>query len=74
MALKLNQKLDKNIPTTAHKIIIKSEKAYLVCFAVFSRLLSASKCRFEWFISQQLVHVHHCVMLMEGWKLQVEFE
>ena len=39
MALKLNRNLDNNIPT---KNIIKSEKAYPVCFAVFSRLLSAS--------------------------------
>ena len=61
MALKLNRNLDNNIPT---KNIIKSEKAYPVCFAVFSRLLRASKRRFERFTSQRLVHVHHCIMLM----------
>ena len=49
---------------------IKSEKAYPLCFAVFSRILR----RFERCISQQLVHVHHCIMLMKGWKLEVEFE
>ena len=30
-----------------------------MCFAVFSWLLKASKCRLERFISQQLIHVHH---------------
>ena len=64
MALKLNRNLDNNIPITTHKNIIKSEKAYPVCFAAFSRFLSASKRRFERFISQRLVHVHHCIMLM----------
>ena len=54
--------------------IIKSEIAYPVCFAVFSGLFSASKRRFEQFISQRLVHVHHCIMLMKGWKLEVQFE
>ena len=62
MTLKLNGKLDNNIPTKPTKDIIKSEKAYPVCFAVFSVLLSASKRCFERFISQQLVHVHHCIM------------
>ena len=74
MALKLNRNLDNNIPTKPTKNIIKSEKAYPVCFAVFSRLLSASKRCFERFNSQQLVHAHHCIMLMAGRKLQVEFE
>ena len=41
MALKLNRNLDNNIPTKPTKNIIKSEKAYPVCFAVFSMLLSA---------------------------------
>ena len=44
MALKLNRNLENNIPT---KNIVKSEKVYPVCFPVFSRLLSASKRRFE---------------------------
>ena len=53
MALKLNRNLDNNIPPKTHKKnIIKSEKAYPVCFPIFSRLLSASKRRFERFISQ----------------------
>ena len=43
MELKLNRKLDNNIPTKPTKNIIKSEKAYPVCFAVFSMLFSASK-------------------------------
>ena len=47
------------------KNVINSEKVYLVSFVVFSRLLSAPKCRFERFISQRLVHVRHCIMLME---------
>ena len=64
MELKLNRNLDNNIPTKPTKNIIKSEKAYPVCFAVFSMLLSASKRCLERFISQQLVHVHHCIMLM----------
>ena len=64
MELKLNQNLDNNIPTKLTKNIIKSEKSYPVCFAVFSMLFSASKRCFERFISQQLVHVHHCIMLM----------
>ena len=65
MELKLNRSLDNNIPTNwPTKNIIKSEKAYPVCFAVFSMLLSASKRCLEQFISQQLVHVHHCIMLM----------
>ena len=65
MALKLNRNLDNNILITLPtKNIIKSEKAYPVCFAVFSRLLSASKRRFERFISQRLAHVRHCIMLM----------
>ena len=56
MALKFNRKLENNIPT---KIIIKFEKAYPGVFCcVFSRLPSASKRRFERFISQRLVHVH----------------
>ena len=54
--------------------MIKSEKAYPVCFAVFAMLLGASKRCFRRFISQRLLHVHHCIMLMEGRKLQVEFE
>ena len=74
MGLKLNRNLDNNIPTKPTKNIIKSEKAYLVCFAVFSILLSASKRCFERLISQQLLHVHHCIMLMEDRKLQVDFE
>ena len=57
MALKLNRNLDNNISITTHKNIIKSEKAYPVCFAVFSRLLSASKRRFQRFISERLTHV-----------------
>ena len=65
MALKLNRNLDTNIPTKPTKNTIKSEKAYPVCFAVFSRFLSASKRCFERLNSQQLVHVHHCIMLME---------
>ena len=44
---------------------LKSEKAHLVCFAVFSMLFSASKRCFERFISQQLVNVHHYIMLMD---------
>ena len=64
MELKLNRNLDNNIPTKPTKNITKSEKAYPVCFAVFSMLLSASKRCLERFISQQLVHVHHCIMLM----------
>ena len=64
MELKLNRNLDNNIPTKLTKNIIKSEKPYLVCFAVFSMLLSAAKRCLERFISQQLVHVHHCIMLM----------
>ena len=64
MTFKLNRNLDNNIPTKPTKDIIKSEKAYPVCFAVFSMLLSASKRCFKWFNSQQLVHVHHCIMLM----------
>ena len=43
MELKLNRNLDNNIPTKPTKNIIKTEKAYLVCFAVFSMLLGASK-------------------------------
>ena len=43
MELKLNRNLDNNIPTKPTKNIIKSEKAYRVCFAVFSMLFSASK-------------------------------
>ena len=74
MALKLNRNLDSNIPTRPTKHIKISEKAYPVCFAVFSMLLIASKRCFEWFLSQRLVHVYHCIMLMKGWKLQVEFE
>ena len=73
MALKLNRNLDNNFTTKPTKNIIKSEKAYPVCFAMFSRLLSASKRRFKRFISQRLVHVHHSIMLMT-WKLEVEFE
>ena len=65
MELKLNRNLDNNIPTKLTKNIIKSEKSYPVCFAVFSMFLSASKRCLERFISQQLVHVHHCIMLME---------
>ena len=65
MELKLNQYLDNNIPTKLTKNIIKSRKAYPVCFAVFSMLLSASKRCLERFISLQLFHVHHCIMLME---------
>ena len=64
MELKLNRNLDNNIPTKPTKKVIKSEKAYPVCFAVFSMLLSASKRCLERYISQQLVHVHHCIMLM----------
>ena len=64
MEFKLNRNLDNNIPTKPTINIIKSEKAYPVCFAVFSMLLSASKRCLERFISQQLVHVHHCIMLM----------
>ena len=64
MELKLNRNLDNNIPTKQTKNIIKSEKAYPVCFSVFSMLLSASKRCLERFISQQLVHVHHSIMLM----------
>ena len=65
MELKLNRNLDNNIPTKPTKNIIESKKAYLVCFAVFSMLLSASKRCLERFISQQLFHAHHCIMLME---------
>ena len=65
MALKLNRNLDNNIPTKPTNNIITSEKAYPVCFALFSMLLSASKRCFERFISQQLVHMHHCIMLMK---------
>ena len=65
MALKLNQNLDNNIPTKPTKNIINSEKAYPVCFAVFSMLISVSKRCFKRFNSQQLVHVQHCIMLME---------
>ena len=43
MELKLNRNLDNNIPTKPTKNMINSEKAYPVCFAVFSMLLSASK-------------------------------
>ena len=65
MELKLNRNLDNNFPLKKPtKNILKSEKAYPVCFAVFSMVFSASKCCFERFISQQLVHVHHCIMLM----------
>ena len=64
MELKLNRKLGNNIPTKLTKNKIKSRKAYPVCFAVFSMLLSASKRCLERFISQQLFHVHHCIMLM----------
>ena len=64
MELKLNRNLDNNIPTKPTTNIIKSEKAYLVCFAVFSMLLGASKRCLERFISQQLVHEHHCIMLL----------
>ena len=64
MELKLNRNLDNNISTKPTKNILKSEKAYPVCFAVFPMLLSASKRCLERFISQQLVHVHHCIMLM----------
>ena len=52
MELKLNRNLDNNIPTKSTKNVIKSEKAYPVCFAVFSMLFSASKRCFERFISQ----------------------
>ena len=62
MALKLNRNLDNNISTKPTNNIIKSEKVYPVCFVVFSMLLSASKRCFERFISQQLVHMHHCIM------------
>ena len=64
MELKLNPNLDNNISTKLTKNIIKSEKSYPVCFAVFSMLLSASKRCLERFNSQQLFHVHHCIMLM----------
>ena len=40
MALKLNRNLENNIPTKPTKNITKSEKAYPVCFAVFSMLLA----------------------------------
>ena len=75
MALKLNRNLHNNIPTKPTKNIIKSGKAYPVCFAVFSMLLGASKrCFWRRFISQRLVYEHNCIMLMGGRKLQVEFE
>ena len=64
MELKLNRNLDNNTLTKPTKNIIKSGKAYPVYFALFSMLLSASKRCLERFISQQLVHVHHCIMLM----------
>ena len=64
MELKLNRNLDNNIPTKLTKNIVKSEKPYPVCFAVFSMLLSAAERCLEWFISKQLFHVHHCIMLM----------
>ena len=64
MELKLNRNLDNNIPTKLTKNTIKSEKPYPVCFAVFSMLPSAAKRCLERFISQQLFHVHHCIMLM----------
>ena len=60
MALKLNRNLDNNIPTKPTKNLLKSEKAYLACFAVFSMLLSASKRCFERF-SREVVCVVCCV-------------
>ena len=74
MELKLYRNLDNNVPRKPQKNILKSEKAYPLCFAVFSMLLSASKRCLERFISQQLFHVHHCIMLMAGRKLKVKFE
>ena len=66
MELKLNRNLDNNFPKKkTTKNILNSEKAYPVCFAVFSMLFSASKRCFERFISQLLVHVHQCIMFME---------
>ena len=50
-------------PRKLTKFIKKSEKAHLVCFAVFSWLLKASERRFEWFISQRLVRVQHCTVM-----------
>ena len=52
MELKLNRNLDNDFPTKPTKNILKSEKAYPLCFAVFSMLLSASKRCLERFISQ----------------------
>ena len=65
MELKLNRNLDNSILSKPSKNIVKSRKAYPVCFPVFSVLLSASKRCLERFISLQLFHVHHCIMLME---------
>ena len=76
MALKLNRVLDNNILTRTHKKYNKSEKAYPVCFAVFSRLLSASKRRFERFISQRAgprASLYY-VLKWKSWKLQGEFQ
>ena len=42
MELKLNRNLDNNVPTKLTKNIVRSEKPYPVCFAVFSMLLSAA--------------------------------
>ena len=40
-----------------------------VCSAVFSWPLRAFESCFDWFISQQLVHLQHCTVLMtSGWK------
>ena len=55
MALKFDQKLD--IPSKKNtKITTTSEKAYTVCFAVFSWLLRAFRRRFERFISRALLY------------------
>ena len=46
------------------KNTLKSEKAYLVYFAVFSWILGAPESRFERFISQRLVHMQHIVLTL----------
>ena len=62
--VKIKSKFRQQYSTKPTKNISKSEKAYPVCCAVFSMLLSASKRCWERFISQQLFHVHHRIMLM----------
>ena len=62
--VKIKSKFRQQYSHKTHQKYNKVWKILPVCFAVFSMLLSASKRCLEQFISQQLFHVHHCIMLM----------